>query len=367
MKRYADTIISLARMLTVRFFRDKVAMFFTFIFPLIFLLVFGALNRNDSGVNFDVIVIDQAQSEFSTQFVDQMKQTDFVEEVAADSLDDAKEQMSRGEADTILLLPEDFGAPNNDGQPAGNAVVFFSPTSAQTGQTFASITDSVLSEISQEITGQQPLFTVEQRSTDTKGLSSFDYIFAGLLGFSILSLGFFGPTNSLPSMKKEGILRRLRTTPLRTSQFVLGNTLNYLFIGLITVALLFVVGVLLFDFQMQGSYVYFALISALGIIMMFGFGLAVGGWAKNENQAAPLTNLIAFPMMFLSGVFFPRFLMPEWLQSISGLLPLTPLIDGIRFIIVESKTLVEIAPQLALIGIWTIIIYIIAFRVFRWE
>lgn len=101
--------------------------------------------------------------------------------------------------------------------------------------------------------------------------------------------------------------------------------------------------------------------------MMFGFGLAVGGWAKNENQAAPLTNLIAFPMMFLSGVFFPRFLMPEWLQGISAFLPLTPFIEGIRHIIVEGQTIFSQGPELALMLLWTVVIYTVAFRVFRWE
>jgi ABC-2 type transport system permease protein len=206
-----------------------------------------------------------------------------------------------------------------------------------------------------------------QQSTDTKGLNAFDYVFAGLLGFSILSLGLFGPTNGLPAMKKIGILRRLRTTPLRTSQFVLANALNYLLIGLITTAFLLVVGMIVFDFKMQGDYLSFAILIALGTLLMFGFGLAIGGWAKNENQAAPLTNLVAFPMMFLSGVFFPRFLMPEWLQTVSGLLPLSPFVDGIRMIIVEGKTLLEIGTQLALMAIWLVVIYVIAFRVFRWE
>ena len=123
----------------------------------------------------------------------------------------------------------------------------------------------------------------------------------------------------------------------------------------------------MFDFEMQGSYLAFALIAAFGVVMMFGFGLAVGGWAKNENQAAPLTNLIAFPMMFLSGVFFPRFLMPEWLQSVSDFLPLTPLIDGIRKIITEGQSLLQLGPELAIMTAWTVVIYIIAFRVFRWE
>ncbi len=101
--------------------------------------------------------------------------------------------------------------------------------------------------------------------------------------------------------------------------------------------------------------------------MTFGFGLAIGGWAKNENQAAPLTQLVFFPMIFLTGIFFPRFLMPEWLQNISALLPLTPVADGIRFIIVEGKTLFDLGPQLGLIALWTVVIYAIAFRVFRWE
>jgi ABC-2 type transport system permease protein len=71
--------------------------------------------------------------------------------------------------------------------------------------------------------------------------------------------------------------------------------------------------------------------------------------------------------MFLSGTFFPRFIMPEWLQNVSNVLPLTPVIDGIRLIATEGKHLVDIGPQLGLIGIWMIIIYLIAFRVFRWE
>ena len=96
-------------------------------------------------------------------------------------------------------------------------------------------------------------------------------------------------------------------------------------------------------------------------------GLAIGGWAKNERQAAPLSNLIVFPMMFLSGTFFPRYAMAPWLQKVSNYLPLTPVIDGIRLIATEGKHLSQLGPQLGILGVWIIVIYIIAFRVFRWE
>ncbi len=130
---------------------------------------------------------------------------------------------------------------------------------------------------------------------------------------------------------------------------------------------MFIVALTVFDLNMRGDYLSLLLLVIMGTIVLFGVGLAVGGWAKNENQAAPLANLVAFPMMFLSGTFFPRFLMPSWLQNVSDLLPLTPVIDGARMIITEGKTAFELLPQFGLLAAWGVIIYFIAFRVFRWE
>jgi ABC-2 type transport system permease protein len=367
MQKYFQTVTTFARMFTKRFFRDKTAVFFTFVFPLIFLFVFGSLFKGDNGVSFDVAIINNSQSAFSQQFVGDLEKNEAVKKKDVTGLDDARKQMGQGELDSILVLPPEFGSINNQGQPNGQAIVYYDPGSAQAGQTFGTIIQSTLNGIDQQITGKQPLFTVQQQSTDQRGLSSFDYIFAGLLGFSILSLGMFGPTQALPSMKKEGILRRLRSTPLRVSQFVLANAFNYALVGILSIGLMFVVGLTVFDFQMQGSYLTLLLLVIIGVATMFGFGLSIGGWAKNENQAAPLTNLVAFPMMFLSGTFFPRFIMPEWLQHVTVFLPLTPIIDAIRLVTTEGKGLLQLGPQLGLIALWAIIIYVIAFRVFRWE
>jgi ABC-2 type transport system permease protein len=130
---------------------------------------------------------------------------------------------------------------------------------------------------------------------------------------------------------------------------------------------MFFVAITVFHLHVVGSYPEIILFLIFSIVMILGIGLALGGWAKNERQAAPLSNIVVFPMLFLSGTFFPRFLMPEWLQNVSGLLPLSPVIDGIRLLTTEGKHLTDIGPQLGLMAIWTVIIYIIAFRVFRWE
>jgi len=137
--------------------------------------------------------------------------------------------------------------------------------------------------------------------------------------------------------------------------------------GLLSIGVMFVVAHAVFNLDPVGSVLQFGIFVGLGIILVLGIGLALGGWAKNERQAAPLGNIIVFPMMFLTGVFFPRFLMPQWLQSITTYMPLTPVIDGARMILTEGKTLLDLGPQLAVMAVWFVIIYAIAFRVFRWE
>lgn len=182
-----------------------------------------------------------------------------------------------------------------------------------------------------------------------------------------MSLGIFGLANSMPAEKKTGAFRRLRASPIGASQLVLANGIAYMVIGIINLVLMYVVALTMFDFTMRGDYLQLVIFAVLSIIVMFGFGLAIGGWAKNENQSAPLTNVVAFPLMFLSGVFFPRFLMPEWLQSITAFLPLTPIVDGLRFIMTEGRGLLELGPQFTILAFWTLLIYAIAFKVFRWE
>jgi ABC-2 type transport system permease protein len=138
-------------------------------------------------------------------------------------------------------------------------------------------------------------------------------------------------------------------------------------IGLVSLAVMFLVAISVFHLKMAGNPIELAVFLVFSIVVILGIGLAIGGWAHNERQAAPLSNIVTFPMMFLSGTFFPRFLMPEWLQNLSGFLPLTPVIDGIRLIITEGAHLTSLLPQLGIMAAWLVGIYIVAFRVFRWE
>jgi ABC-2 type transport system permease protein len=364
-------ILTFAKIDIRRLFRDKVGIFFVFFFPLIFLLVFGGLFGRDGEVSFSVAVLNHSESQFATQFEQQLKDNEIFnvnEEITNGDIEVALESMSRGEIDASIVLPEDFGQTDPaTGIPRGNADVIYDRGNEQAGVTLGSILESVFADINADLVPTDTPFTLSVEPTEAEGLSTLDFLFAGLLGFSILSLGIFGPTTVFPRMKEKGILRRYHTTPIRVWQYFAGNVMSNAFIGLSAVAFMFVVALVVFNVSMRGDYLSLALLTILGTIVMFGVGLAAGGWAKNENQAAPLANLIAFPMMFLSGVFFPRFLMPDWLATISGFFPLTPFIDGLRLIITEGKTILEIGPEIGLLAIWAVVIYTVAFKVFRWE
>lgn len=351
-----------------RAFRDKTALFFIFMFPLIFLFVFGGIFGKASNVSFKVGLINESDSTFSKQFTDQLGKNDvFKIDSTAVTLDQAREKMGRGQLDAAIVLPKGFGDTGVQQRPGGQAVVYYTQNSDQAARTLTSVLDSVFQGINKQLVKADVPFSVTTKQLNDSSLSPFDYTFAGLLGFSIIGLGIFGPVNVFPELKKNGVLRRLHTTPLRVWQYFLANVVSQSVIGLVSTALMFAVAILVFDLKLVGNVFELVPFIIVSIAMILGIGLALGGWAKNERQSAPLANIVVFPMMFLSGTFFPRFLMPDWLQQVSNFLPLTPVIDGVRLIATEGKHLIDLGPQLGLMAAWIIVIYFIAFRVFRWE
>ena len=352
-----------------RLFRDRLALFFTFLFPLIFLFVFGGLNSSNKTVSFDIAVINESQSSFATDFLKQLHDQDALkvdDEITTFAA--ADEKMSRGELDATIELPAGFGdIQPGQSYPSGQAIVHYTQNNQSAAQTLTTVLQAELQGINVKLVGSVTPLTVKAEQNNQRSLSPFDYTFTGLLGFAILGAGIFGPINVFPELKKMGILRRLHTTPLRVWQYFLSVMFGNAVSGLMSLAVMFIVAITVFDLTVVGSYPELALFLAFSIVLILGIGLAIGGWAKNERQAAPLANIVVFPMMFLSGTFFPRYVMPSWLQDITAYLPLTPVIDGARLIATEGQHLWQLAPQLGVMAAWLVIVYAVAFRVFRWE
>lgn len=349
-----------------RYLRDKVALFFSFVFPIVFLVVFGLLNRNVSP-SFSVAIINNSETAVAKSFADNAEKGDVLERVEVANFDDAKDRLSRGELDAILELPPEFGRTDASGRPSGSLVTYVDEGDQQLAQSLNAVTEAIIDGLNAPFVQQDVPFKVEQRKLQTANLSAFDYTFAGLLGFALISLGIFGMASGFASDKKLGAYRRMRVAPIKAWHLIVATGLMYAFIGLLVTIMMYALAVAALDFTMRGNLGLFLAFATFSTICLYGFGIAIAGWARNENQAAPVANLVAFPMMFLSGTFFPRFLMPEWLQGVTFFLPLTPVVDGLRKITTENAGLLQLGPELAVIGGWIVVIYLLAFKLFRWE
>ena len=368
MNKALYTVWVFSRLNTRRFFRDRLAIFFGILFPLIFLFVFGGISGGSGAPTFHVAVINQSQSKFANDFVKQLGKSEVIKiDDKVTTQTQAIDRMGKGQLDATITLPANFGEVGSRDYPAGQAEITYTQNNEQAGRGLATALEGQFAKLNQQFTHVDPPLKVAAKQTNQKSLTSFDYTFAGLLGFAIVGMGIFGPINVFPELKKQGILRRLHTTPLKVWQYFLSTMIAQAIIGLVSLAVMFIVAILVFKLKVVGNYLEIIPFLVLSIMTILGIGLAIGGWAKNERQAAPLSNIIVFPMLFLSGTFFPRFAMPEWLQHVSSFLPLTPVIDGIRLLTTQGAHLTDIGPQLGLMALWSTIIYAVAFRLFRWE
>ena len=118
---------------------------------------------------------------------------------------------------------------------------------------------------------------------------------------------------------------------------------------------------------MVGSFLAFGVASGLGVVVFLAFGFCIAGWAKDENQAAPIANLVTFPMLFLSGVFFSRDGFPALLKTVTDYFPLTFLADALRRIANEGASLSAVRGDLQGLAVWGVVVFFVAVLIFRWE
>lgn len=382
-KSYWIGVYGQVRALQKRFMRDGTSLFFTFLFPLIFLLVFGAIFNNQT-TSFDVAIINHSKSEFAKQFVEQAKANKDTTLKVKDVKDmqEAREKLKHSELSGIIELPADFGtvtpaqagapgqgsaAGQTQARPSGTLRVLYAKGSEQSGNTLTAIMGQIIDGINKGMGQPEPPLKVAGQAVGDEQLKTFDYTFTGLLAFSLLSMGIFGLANQMPTEKQKGSYRRLRASPFTAGQLILAMGIHYTIVSLLSAAMMLVVGMSVFHFTMRGDWLLAVSFLTLSALLMVGFGLLVGGWAKNENQSAPLGNLVAFPMMFLSGTFFPSFMFPEWLRTLSQFIPMTPVTDGLRLIMTEHASLAEVLPYAGAIGLWMLVVYVAAIKLFRWE
>jgi ABC-2 type transport system permease protein len=207
----------------------------------------------------------------------------------------------------------------------------------------------------------------ERRVAEGEVLSYADWALPGVLAMNVVFSSLWGVGWVVVRYRKNGVLRRLKATPLRPLEFLSAQVMSRLLVVMSTSALVFVGAKLLLDFPMRGSYLALALVYLAGALCMISLGLTVAARLRTEELADGLLNLMAFPMLLLSGVWFSMEGTSAAAQWLSQLMPLTHLVDAAREIIIDGAGVLDVLPQMLLLLALAATLLVGAARVFRWE
>ncbi len=348
------------------YFRNRSAMFFSLFFPIMFIVIFGLLFQNTTS-SFKIDITNRSNTELSKQFESALKKIPAFK-VKSVSEEQAAKDLNKNDTDLAVTIPPEFGQ-IRDGRPAPTAVIArYNEARPQNGQAAGQIIQQLAGRFNDQITGAPQIVTVEAKGVKTKNLSYIDFLLPGMVALSIMQLGIFSVAFGFISYKTTGMLRRLQATPIHPGNFLAAQGMTRLVMAVVQTILLAGIGVWFFGFHLSpASWLPFLVLALIGSAVFMAIGFAIAGWAKNEDQAAPVAQIIQFPMMFLSGTFFPRDSFPPTLQYITDYLPLTYLADALRHVANDGASLWVIRDDLLGLIVWGIISSYAAIRLFRWE
>lgn len=341
------------------FFREKEAVFWTIFLPLFMIFLFGFVKFDQLGT-IQVGIVNEAgaranelESRLRNVKVLNLKQGD---------LESEKKALSKGERDLVLVIPSSF-----EEATSGNLKILMNDAKPQESNLGALLLQRVLDEMTFRRNPGVQQYHVERESVKSRKLTYMDFLLPGVLAMSIMQMGVFSVAFVFVDLKKRGILRRLRVTPINPNDFILAQVITRLLVLLLQIVVLVAAGVLFFHLNFTGNFLDMFIVGILGAVVFLGMGFAIAGVSKSEDQVAPLANVITLPMLLLSGVFFSRNNLPGFIHVITDYFPLTYLADSLRSIAIDGARFTQILPQMGGLLLWAIASCALAVKLFRWE
>ena len=350
------------------FVRDRAAMFWTLAFPLIFILMFGAIfTGGGSSVRTFAWVDDDgsaASAELRAAFAG-LEDVELKNTSEADGL----AGMRQGDLRAVLVVPAGYGealaaAAESPGPPVA-ITVYTDPTQqTQTADTFRFV-DAVLGRVNLEVSGRGPAVVPDVKAVQTESLTFISYLVPSILGMALMQLGIFAAI-PLVADREKLILKRLSATPLRRWQLVGSNVLMRLLIAIVQTVIIVSVGAMAFHVQVSGNLLIVGALVVLGSTTFIALGYVIASFAQTEDAANGMTSVVQFPLMFLSGTFFPIDTMPDALKAVARVLPLTYLGDALRQVMVGGTPFAPLWVCFAVLAGFLVVCFAISARFFRW-
>ena len=349
--------------------RSPSAMIFSFIFPFIFILVFGFIG--DGGVKMVFKVAIDKNADTSNAVYQVLKQSGSVKFLSFSSKQELDKALQKGKIVGVLSFQKNV----QDSNCPYSVELKTASSANDKWPQLKMLIDNTINALSNSIYKDRQAyarfaFDPDKDVAQVREYKTIDFILPGQLGFSLLSAGVFGVAFMFFNLRSTLVLKRFFATPINRTFIILGEGLSRVIFQLTTAVVILTVGYFFFGFTLiHGFRTFFDMmvLSFLGLLVFMGFGFIVSGVAKTDSTIPPFANLITLPQFLLGGTFFSVDSFPKWLQPVSNALPLTHLNAALRSVAFEGQSLWEVKSELGILLLWGFAAYFLAVRVFKWE
>jgi len=346
-------------------YRDPLALGFLLGFPLIFMLLFGAIFSGDTLPEFTVGVIDQDNTMMSQAFTDQaLPMVPVLSVTTYDDADTALKDLKFGELNAYIVIPPGFGEQVSQNWQGAKADITLDMTYDESDVMISEQLITIINEVTRAFARIEVPVTVNAVPIHVENqIDYIDFIGPRIITFGLLILI---PTAARPIVrdKEKGFLARLLTTPTHPVDFILGYSLSMVAITIAQIAI-FIFGAWLMGMDIIGNLGLAFLIFFLTGLCSVGIGMVIASLSKSENQAEPLAWIFSMPLAMLSGCWFSIELMPSYIRAAAFAFPYAHTIEAARGVLIRGVGLEAVGNDfLFLIG-WAVVIFAIGIVLFR--
>jgi ABC-2 type transport system permease protein len=376
----------------VDLFRNRLGLVLLIVMPLFMMVMVGFIypSNGNSISNLPIALVNEDAGYGNSTFLGQNftaslqqinNQTGMFVFSNASSMGDIKDMIQRGDLDGGIVIPSNFTASILSGEQ-GTLIIVTDQSSPQISATIQAVLSGVFDQMGTMLARQNvqmldpaanannSLAIVKPYNVQKEGVVSgnpsyFDFIAPGIMAMTVMMSVMTGLPVAISQEKEVGTLDGMMVAPINRLSIILGKTLGQTARGLIQGVIILALAVGLFGVTIQGSiFLVFGLL-LLGVFSFVGIGIVITSFAKDQETATMLMMTLMFPMMFLSGVFFPIQQMPWYMQYISRVLPLTYASQALRKVMVLGAGIPAISTELTILIVFGVVMTAIAVPVFR--
>ncbi|MGD0819928.1 MAG: ABC transporter permease [Desulfomonilia bacterium] len=351
-------------------YREKTAMFFTLAFPIILILVFGTIFMSQDNVAFHLCVQDLDQTDSSARSIKTLKSSGKFKITKVDPAVNAARYVRDNGVNLVLVIPKGFerslmrSMMLSDADASVTITYIYDPSSSSVS-TKMDILNAVFAGINQQMSGKPPVIRSAQKSILTKKYRFIEFFIPGIIAMAVMTLSLFGTVNLNTELRQKGIIRKLSTTPITRTEWILSDILYQFILAVISTMAMLLVSYAVFHVKLHLD-AWLPAFILLDVFAFVGIGMILTRFVKEAQSAASAANAISFPIMFLSGSFFPIELMPGFLQKFAKTLPLYYVNEGLRASMVFEDNMAALRYS-AVIGVFAAVVFILGIIATKWE